>query len=288
MAIRRLATARDAVPVVLDGASFVSERFGFVYHCIPKTLSRSMLQYLAALDPEGFRIGYEAGAVETLKGIVSTSALKSFTFVRNPYSRVVAVYYDKFVNYLDAPGQRALFARYERLRPDMRLAEFVDWLMTDEGNDQRADPHFRSQHYFVLDATGAPAVDYLGKFESVEEDVAELQDLLGLARAPLPRVNTNATRKGVSFDTTHRWLEVLDDRSKQLLTSRYEGDFELLEYQRLAYRTVPRFSRGTRARRPEHTTDNRARVARLSRIRAVLNGVLRRFGVEVRRTRPSR
>jgi hypothetical protein len=285
MTIRSLAKAPGAVPTVLDGASFVSEQLGFVYYCVPKTLSRSMLQYLAALDPEGFRIADKDSGVDILKRIVSTGAPKSFTFVRNPYSRVVALYYDKFVNYLDAPGQRALFARYERLRPDMQLAEFVDWLMTDEGNDERADPHFRSQHYFVLDATGTPAVDYLGKFESAEEDVAELQDLLGLARATLPRVNTNATRKGVSFDTTHRWLEVLDDRSKQLLTSRYEGDFELLEYQRLAYSTIPRFSRGAQAVRSERGTDQVARVAPLSRIRAVVNRVLKPFGAEVRRVR---
>ncbi len=209
MAIREFSKPSGVVPAVVDGATFVSERLGFVYYCVPKTLSRSMLQYLAAVDPNGYRIVEKTGWLEIATGVAATNAPTSFTFVRNPYSRVVAFYYDKFVNYLDTPGQRALFGRYERLRPDMTLSEFVDWLGSGEGSDERADAHFLSQHYFLLDVNGAPAVDYLGKVESVEEDLAELQKLLGLRRSPAsirtrPEKECGSIRRsaGSRFSTT--------------------------------------------------------------------------------------
>jgi hypothetical protein len=194
-----------------------------------------------------------------------------------------------FVNYRAAPGMVAIFAWYERLRPDMQFSEFVDWLATDEGNDERADPHFLSQHYFLLDVEGQPAVDYLGKVESADEDVSELQGLLGLKREPLPHVNANATREQERFDTAQRWLEVLDDRSKRLLANRYDGDFELLGYDRLPYDIRPLYSRRGGARRRGASArgwgDDNARGSRLSRVRAVMNRLLAPLGFEVRRTR---
>jgi hypothetical protein len=171
----------------------------------------------------------------------------------------------------------------------MRFSEFVDWLATSEGSDERADAHFLSQHYFLLDVKGQPAIDYLGKVESVDEDVRELQRLLGLQREPLPHLNSNTTRELERFDTSQRWLEVLDDRSKRILAIRYDGDFEFLEYQRLPYATVPLFPRGGGAGRrgasAERVRGANARVSRLGRMAMVVNRLLERLRLEGRRTR---
>jgi Sulfotransferase family len=276
--IRKFSKPPGALPAVLHVDSFVSERLGFVYHCVPKALSRSMLEYLAAVDPGGFRVGERGIGVEILGG---TDAPTSFSFARNPYSRAVAVYYDKFVNYRGTPGQQDLFGRYERLHPYMQFSEFVDWLATDEGCDERADPHFLSQHYYFLDVTGEPAVDYLGKVESSAEDLAELQGLLGLAPEPLPHVNANTTRERDPFDTSRQWLDVLDDRSKLVLANRYDSDFELLGYERLRYRVRPRFARG-------RVAPTRRKPSALRQVRVVVNRILASVGLEVRRTRPRR
>src|SRR6188472_4798182 len=104
--VSRFERPRDAVPSAFDGASFVSEQRGFVYLCVPKTLSRAMLGYLSTTDPDGFRAFDRGYGVEVLDQVRDATR---FTFVRNPYSRIVALHQDKFVNFLDSPGQRALF-----------------------------------------------------------------------------------------------------------------------------------------------------------------------------------
>lgn len=276
------------MPAIFHVDSFVSARLGIVYHCIPKTLSRSMLAYLTDLDPTGFRAGERNAGKEILDpalwavpspGDEHGPWPQSFSFTRNPYSRIVAVYYNKFVNYLDTPGQRAIFANYERLHPGMTFSEFVDWLATDEGSDARADFHFLPQYYFLLDADGRPAVDYLGSVEHAGEDLAELQGLLGWDARPLPRRNANADGALQSFDTSTRWQEVLDDRSIRILTSRYDGDFELLGYERLPYTVRPLFPR----REYADLTTPAAAGMRRGRLRRWVQRVLAAMGVELRR-----
>lgn len=267
---------RCALPVHFDSDSFVSHRLGFVYQCIPKTLSRSMLAYLSRVDPDGYRAYERHVGSEVLLGEPGAAPPRTFTFVRNPYSRVVAVYYDKFVNYRGTPGQRALFDRYTDLHHDLSFSEFAEWLASPAGSDRQADPHFLSQHYFVLDAAGEPAIELVGRVENVEADMPEIQRRIGLAPEALPWLNSNSMGLHVRFDTATQWREILDDRSLRLITSRYDGDFELLGYERLPFRIVPEFVRGGTG------TPKRATKPSLgARVAARLNRLLGRFGLWV-------
>jgi hypothetical protein len=202
-----------------------------------------MLRYMASIDPEGYRVHDRNVRAEVLQTLRSPT---SFTFVRNPYSRIAAVYVDKFANFDGRERQRAIFGRYKDLRPDMTFAELVQWLATDEGSDQGADPHLLSQHYFVLDKDGRPAIDLLAKADNIEADLRELQETCGLTVEPLPHLNSNSERG--RFDSSTRWLEMFDDRSKRIIASRYDGDFEFFEYERLPYTTIPMYSPGARPR----------------------------------------
>lgn len=280
MTLVELGERSAAAPVVLHPGSFVSERLGFVYQCVPKALSRSMLQYLATVDPDGYRLFQRDAGPEVLDAAPGRATPKSFTFVRNPYSRAVAVYFDKFANYRASPAQKAMFARYEGIRPDMTLSAFVEWLASSEGSDRDADLHFLSQHYYLLDDSGDLAIDYVGRVETAAEDFATIQRHLGLPLEPLPHVNSNATRARRRFDTSNRWEELLDDRSRRLLTARYDGDFELLGYPRLPFKTVPLFSR--------KAGGFVAKPTRIHRIGVLVNRLLAPLGVELRRTSRSR
>lgn len=226
MAIREFATTKALRPRVLHVDSFVSERFGFVYQCIPKALSRSMLRYLTSVDPGGYRLG-DRELVD-----LGNDRMTSFTFVRHPYARVVSVYFNKFVDFPDNDQQKAMFAKYEHLRPDMTLPEFVAWLATDEARDRNANRHFLSQHFFLLDKNRQPAINYVGKVERIDEDLPELQRRLGLTVEPLPHLNSSRNAERAN------WNDLLDGRSKRILNERYERDFELLGYDRSASAAV--------------------------------------------------
>ncbi len=66
MALTKFSKPVGSVPAYFHVDSFVSKRFGFVYHCVPKTLSRSMLEYSAAVDHDGHRIGEKRVGKEIL------------------------------------------------------------------------------------------------------------------------------------------------------------------------------------------------------------------------------
>ena len=277
MALIETTRPPEATPAVLHVDSFVSAAHGFVYLCVPKTLSRSMLHYLETLDPAGHRVGRQGKHALEVPA-PGGGPLTRFSFVRNPYSRIVAVYFDKFVNYEDSPGQRDLFARHPGLHPDMAFGDLVDWLATDAAADAGLDPHFLPQYYFLHDASGAPAVDLLGRMEDADADVADLQRRLGLEVVPLPRVKSNALHPK-AYDTARRWPDVLDDRTTRILTKRYDGDFALLGYEPLPYRVMPLFSFTDRsvaapARRP----------TRSERLKRAGRRLLGSVGLEVRRT----
>jgi hypothetical protein len=278
--LREFARSPGAVPASFDPDSFVSVLHGFVYHCIPKTFSRSLLTYLSSVDPSGYRVVEQDEGGDVLETMPTA---KRFSFVRNPYSRVVAVYYDKFVNYRETPGQRALFARYAGLRPDMTFPELVDWLSSDAGRDDRVDPHFLSQHYSVLTASGDAAIDYVGRVENGDEDVRQIQGILGLEPRSLEIVNSNAHRSAVPFNTARNWKELLDDGTIRRLTNRYDGDFEFFGYPRLPYRVAPMFSRPTAARSVPSTQRTVRQLAAVS-----ANRMLKPAGLELRARRSRR
>lgn len=86
-----------------------------------------------------------------------------FTFVRNPWARLLSVYEHGL---RDAPG---------RMPP--RLA---DWLGQREPLDHMGQPVFRE---WVHDWD---AIDFVGRFERIEKDFAQLLAILRLPQAPLP------------------------------------------------------------------------------------------------------
>jgi hypothetical protein len=286
MTLLRFERRAGAIPVEFHVDSFVSDRLKLVYHCVPKALSRSMLRYLASVDPQGYRIGERNVAPEIRSNV---TGWRSFTFVRNPYSRVVSFYFNKFVDTGNKWRKNDL-PRYRGLREDTTLAEFVAWLATDEGSDRHADPHFLSQHYFVLAEDGVPALDYVGRIENADMDLRELQDELGLDREPLPHLNSNI-HSNIGFDSSRRWLDVLDDRSKRIIASRYDADFEFFGYERLPCTIVPLYPRRRALSRSEPVPAAAGSGARVRRLRGraleIIRTVLARAGLELRRAKRS-
>jgi len=281
MAIISLGKRLGAVPSVLLGDSFISEKYQVAYVCVPKVMSRSVIRYLADIDPD---TGYELRERNLGKSALATDpttgiAPVSFTFVRNPYSRAVSFYQHMIANYL--PRYHFHVIR-QGLSPDMTFREFVDWLGSDKGTDRTADPHFLSQTYFVFDEDGEPAVDHVGRFEDAELDVPAMQRLLGLPVMPLPRLNVNAARQSSRPDATLPWRDLLDDRSIRILNRRYDADFEVFGYERLTSKMIPLYSPYARTYDPKPRPPQPG-VAPRNRLRSLPNQVLQLVGLQIRR-----
>ena len=54
--------------------------------------------------------------------------------------------------------------------------------------DEEADQHFRSQYTFLLNEEGRVAVDFVGRFERLPEDLRWLQERIGMPWTALPKL----------------------------------------------------------------------------------------------------
>ncbi len=126
----------------------------------------------------------------------------SFAFVRNPWDRALSAYRHVLRETEGAgkvpgggrvdgqAGGGAADEQPETIAADVRsYTSFTDFVRRG-----LAEGHFRShlmflpQSFFVLGANGEPAVDFVGRFEQIDQDFAEVAARLGLL-AELPREN---------------------------------------------------------------------------------------------------
>lgn len=107
-----------------------------------------------------------------------------FTFVRNPYDRLLSSY-----AFLMNGGMNDDDARFAaaKVQPFGSFSEFVTRGLARDP-EIRAWVHFRPQTEFVCDAAGQNLMDFIGRFECISEDYAKVAEQLGLS-SELPVTN---------------------------------------------------------------------------------------------------
>lgn len=162
-----------------------------------------------------------------LDGHMLFPGLFSFTFVRNPWDRLVSCYRDKIMGEVDGftdrtvrPGIADCLARYEEFEGGMPFDAFVAAVASIP--DANADAHFRSQSTFVTNGAGEVAVDYIGRYETLEADLEHAQELAGMPRFTLPHLQA----VGESRSYAHYY----DARTRDIVAERFATDIELFGY----------------------------------------------------------
>ncbi len=148
-----------------------------------------------------------------------------FTFVRNPFHRLVSCYENKLHTDVDQLGNGIRFLIYD--------AYLMGFLSKDRGfknfarrvcmiPDRIADRHFVSQSMGALTSDGKLVVDFFGKLERMEKDYEPLRQRFGFA--PLPHYN-KTRRSGKS------WMDYYDLDTARRVYKRYRTDIEVFGYQ---------------------------------------------------------
>ncbi|GAA0856963.1 sulfotransferase family 2 domain-containing protein [Aliiglaciecola litoralis] len=187
-----------------------------VFIHIPKAAGTSILQ---TLNGKNTHIQRDHANVQTF--IASNKALfeKSFTFtiVREPTDRVLSIY-----KYLKNGGN----GRGDLKTADLINAKFKninDFVMHYMSVDLLSNQLlFKPQYTFICDEHYNIKVDFVGRFESLEQDFAHICKVLNIHRK-LKKVNTS---KHTDQDL------VLSDESKQKISQLYNKDFELFSYKK--------------------------------------------------------
>jgi chondroitin 4-sulfotransferase 11 len=139
-----------------------------------------------------------------------------FTFVRNPWDRLVSTYI--FLRDFDSdPRTRSWYKREVDPFPD--FSSFVrGWL--SEAN-ARSSLHFRPQHTFICDADLRLRVDFVGRVETITEDFCIICERLGVA-AELQRIN----------ESNHRpYTEYYTEELRERVAAVYSDDIAMFGYQ---------------------------------------------------------
>lgn len=135
-----------------------------------------------------------------------------FSFVRNPYDRLVSAYY----NFRFSPEHRPW------AHPIYRYDTFEDFVMNIEESGCLDFIHLSTQFDF-LQVDGEVNLDFVGRYENLGEDFRQVEIDLGLSEIPLPM--TRVSRH------PHYSLLYTEEMKKQVQKI-YDVDFEEFGYER--------------------------------------------------------
>lgn len=148
----------------------------FVWYRVAKVASRSLVTGFHAADVR-FIADHPYGVVvprALIKGFFA------FTFVRDPRTRLVSAWQDKIV-------RSNAFGLPSNVHSELQdFPRFVDWVSSHDLRE--ADGHLRLQ----VSQVDIHRVDFVGRFESLREDVEHVRCRLGLSEFVLPHRNASA------------------------------------------------------------------------------------------------
>jgi hypothetical protein len=209
---------------VQAGQFIVVDDKKLVYLSNPKVACSSIKATLIPAKPKGKTVHQ---ATKSLTRDFLTRKEKTyykFTFVRNPFARLVSCYEDRYIKdqrRIDRGKRDALyFDRYlfgyikhvesfdEFIRKIVRIPTCLH------------DMHFYPQYNLIYGRNGARAVDFVGKLKKINEQFKPIQVRFGLM--PLP--HRNKTKKG-------DWRDFYTRETAELVRKKYAKDISQFGYE---------------------------------------------------------
>jgi len=191
----------------------------FVFIHIPKTAGQSLYINLGGwsrVQPQGFDKGlkkyrHHFTMTEYLEhGYLDIGKFElyfKFGFVRNPWDRILSEY--KYA---------------QQIYSKFRIHNLRGFIKKNWGNSRRHSTikkHIRPQCEFVYDADGKCMVDFIGRFENLQQDFDIICDKIGIPHQELPHKNKSKHK---------HYTEYYDDETIEIVRKFYKNDIEVLGY----------------------------------------------------------
>lgn len=134
-----------------------------------------------------------------------------FAFVRNPYDRCVSACAMLNAHKIAYAGnETAVMKRtLSSLKGAVDAADFRELML------------LRPQTGLLMDEAGRLGMDFLGRYETLQDSFREACGRIGIPEQQLAVVNATAHRP---------WEDCYDDEARRLATGFYRRDFEMLDY----------------------------------------------------------
>ena len=128
-----------------------------------------------------------------------------FGFVRNPWDYQVSLYH-YILN-------RVNHKEYEIVKKMKYFDEYINWRVESSLHLQK--------NFFYKD--GKCMVDFIGKFENLNEDIANISETIGIQIKTVPHKNRNTDRK-------QTYLKYYSEQSFEIVKNAFREDVELFGY----------------------------------------------------------
>jgi hypothetical protein len=190
------------------------EQHRLLYVRIPKSGNTSVL---AAID------GSRSCRISAARIARMNDRWTCFSFVRNPWSRLVSTYRQKVSADATSRGMvdgvfQGFLDKGMAIRANMPFEEFCE--IVCEFPDEKIEKHLQSQAYTLI-LKGKPIVPFIGKVEHMKDDWKIVMDKVGLSNEML-HLNRTSGQHYSSYFTSDGLVNAIADR--------YADDIRYFEY----------------------------------------------------------
>lgn len=155
---------------------------------------------------------YTAMELREILGPTEYESKFKFCFVRNPWDKVVSEYRFRIWTYQNELTSDMKFSQWLKLTYVDKDPKYFDW-----------PKMFLPQLEWITDEKGAMAVDFVGKFENLQEDFYVISDAIKIDRQHLG--HENRSRKSANY------RHYYDCETKAIVERHFKADIEYFGYE---------------------------------------------------------
>ena len=188
----------------------LSHKHRFIFVAIGKTGTTSIESYLRTLPIVKNRAPKHFSLQEIINSYENVCDYLKFAFARNPFDRAVSMYFQwkkPHSEYKDKYGTRKMLF-------DLANKYSFKKFIANTGAF-----HFNGHH--MVEKINYE-IDFIGRFEKLQEDFNQACDIIGISRCKLPHLN-KTTRK--------HYTEYYDDEARQIVAEIFTKDLEVVGYE---------------------------------------------------------
>lgn len=188
---------------------YAVHRGEFLFVWINKTAGLSVARALG-IDKKSYN-HYTAMELREIVGAEDFSSMFKFCFVRNPWDKVLSEFHFRIWTSQNELTANTSFADWVRSTYVDRDPKYYDW-----------PKMFLPQLEWLTDEKGQIAVDFVGRFENLQNDFHKICDAIKMNRRTLP--HENRSRECRSYASHY------DSKTKAIVEEVFKADIEFFGY----------------------------------------------------------
>ena len=214
-----------------------------ILYCVtPKVASRQWRSMLRRFN-KGLNVGkFSSFPADQQKQMLETYF--KFTFVREPFERILSAYKDKFLypreedhRLLEFHGSRIL----KSFRPnasksalekldDITFREFIEYLVTKGSNESTRVMDWHWDNYVNICGMCAVSYDFIGHYETFDQDLADFKEAAELSPEDAKRFGAHANNKSETASSLLSYYSQIPIEWIDILGQLYRASFEMFNY----------------------------------------------------------